>query len=184
MGGSASATVRNPASRRSGARTWGGHSPWPAGGTRPRRTRGGRRRLRGPGRLAGASGRARGGPSGDGPVPPRRDVVSRGRVRVVSAVDCAVVQRPSRGGRVRGLVGPVHPRGRCLLDGRGEDAMTGLDVLLAVAGGVATLLVIAGMILITPRGQVDMDRDAPSSQGSDLSRTAAADPPAHASGNA
>jgi hypothetical protein len=63
--------------------------------------------------------------------------------------------------------------------------MTGLDVLLAVAGGVATLLVIAGMILITPRGQVDMDRDAPSSQGSDLSRTAAADPPpAHASGNA
>ena len=33
--------------------------------------------------------------------------------------------------------------------------MTGLDVLLAVAGLAATALVVAGMILITPRGTVD-----------------------------
>ena len=30
--------------------------------------------------------------------------------------------------------------------------MTGLDVLLAVAGLAATALVVAGMILLTPRG--------------------------------
>jgi len=59
--------------------------------------------------------------------------------------------------------------------------VTGLDVLLALAGGVATLLVIAGMILITPRGEVDIKQDAPSSQGSDLSRAAVAEPPARAS---
>ena len=55
--------------------------------------------------------------------------------------------------------------------------MTGLDVLLAVAGAVATLLVVAEMILITPRGEVDLDRDAPSSQGSELSRAGTADAP-------
>ena len=33
--------------------------------------------------------------------------------------------------------------------------MTGLDVLLAVAGFTATLLVVAGMILLTPRGASD-----------------------------
>jgi hypothetical protein len=58
--------------------------------------------------------------------------------------------------------------------------MTGLEVVLAVAGAVATLLVIAGMILITPRGEVDINQDAPSSQGSELSRAGAADPPAAA----
>ena len=58
--------------------------------------------------------------------------------------------------------------------------MTGLEALLAAAGAVATLLVIAGMILITPRGEVDLDHDAPSSQGSELSRPGAADPPAAA----
>ena len=31
--------------------------------------------------------------------------------------------------------------------------MTGLEVLLAVAGFAATVLVVAGMILITPRGE-------------------------------
>ena len=56
--------------------------------------------------------------------------------------------------------------------------MTGLDVILAVAGALATFLVIAGMILITPRGEVDIDQDAPSMQGSELSRAGAADPPA------
>jgi hypothetical protein len=47
--------------------------------------------------------------------------------------------------------------------------MTGLDVLLAVAGGIATLLVIAGMILITPRGEVSLGQEASSDQGEDLS---------------
>ena len=62
--------------------------------------------------------------------------------------------------------------------------MTSLEVVLAVAGGVVTVLVIAGMILITPRGEVDIDQDAPSSQGSELSRAGAADPPGRASRNA
>jgi hypothetical protein len=62
--------------------------------------------------------------------------------------------------------------------------VSGLEVLLAVAGAAATLLVIAGMILITPRGQVDMQQDGPSSQGSELSRAATADPPPPAPTNA
>ena len=33
--------------------------------------------------------------------------------------------------------------------------MTGLDVLLAVAGLAATALVVAGMILLTPRGTIE-----------------------------
>ena len=33
--------------------------------------------------------------------------------------------------------------------------MTGLDMLLAVAGLAATALVVAGMILLTPRGTVE-----------------------------
>ena len=62
--------------------------------------------------------------------------------------------------------------------------MTGLDVLLAVAGAAATLLVIVGMILITPRGQADIEQDPPSSQGSNLSRAGGGDAPARASTNA
>jgi hypothetical protein len=34
-----------------------------------------------------------------------------------------------------------------------------MDVLVATAGAVATLLVIAGMILLTPRGEVEMERE-------------------------
>jgi hypothetical protein len=37
--------------------------------------------------------------------------------------------------------------------------MTGLDVLLAVAGVGVTALVGAGAILITPRGVVDVDAE-------------------------
>jgi hypothetical protein len=48
--------------------------------------------------------------------------------------------------------------------------MTALEVLLAVAGFAVTALVVAGMILITPRGEVDLHRDAPDSQGAQLSR--------------
>ena len=60
----------------------------------------------------------------------------------------------------------------------------GLDVLLAVAGAVATLLVIAGMILITPRGEVEMEREARSSQGADLSRADLGDAPPRPSASA
>jgi uncharacterized iron-regulated membrane protein len=56
--------------------------------------------------------------------------------------------------------------------------VTGLEVLLAVAGCAVTVLVIAGMILITPRGQVDLYRDATDSQGSNLSQADAPDPDA------
>jgi hypothetical protein len=48
--------------------------------------------------------------------------------------------------------------------------MSGLDVLLAVAGLIVTMLVVAGMILITPRGEVDLFGDATHSQGTALSR--------------
>ena len=48
--------------------------------------------------------------------------------------------------------------------------MTTLNVVLAVAGFAATVLVVVGMILITPRGAVDLDDDATDPQGEDLSR--------------
>ena len=54
--------------------------------------------------------------------------------------------------------------------------MTGLEVLLAVAGSAVTVLVIAGMILITPRGEVDLYGDATDPQGSNLSQADAPDP--------
>ena len=54
--------------------------------------------------------------------------------------------------------------------------MTGLEVLLAVAGVGVTALVVVAMILITPRGEVDLYGDAGDSQGEQLSRARAADP--------
>ena len=48
--------------------------------------------------------------------------------------------------------------------------MTGLEVLLAVAGLVVTVLVVAGMILITPGGEVELDGEVRDRQGADLSR--------------
>ena len=51
--------------------------------------------------------------------------------------------------------------------------MTGLDVLLAVAGLTATLLVVAGMILVTPRGSIDTFDDVAEPQGEELSRAEA-----------
>jgi hypothetical protein len=48
--------------------------------------------------------------------------------------------------------------------------VTGLDVLLAVVGCAVTALTIVGMVLITPRGGVDLYADEPDSQGADLSR--------------
>ena len=54
--------------------------------------------------------------------------------------------------------------------------MSGLDVFLAVAGLIVTVLVVAGMILITPRGEVDLFADASDSQGTELSRADAVSP--------
>jgi hypothetical protein len=54
--------------------------------------------------------------------------------------------------------------------------MTDLDVLLAVAGLAVTVLVVAGMILVTPRGAVDAFDDATDPQGAQLSRADAIDP--------
>jgi hypothetical protein len=48
--------------------------------------------------------------------------------------------------------------------------MTGLDLLLAVAGLAVTVLVVAGMILVTPRGAVDAFDDVIDSQGAEPSR--------------
>jgi hypothetical protein len=48
--------------------------------------------------------------------------------------------------------------------------MTELDVLLAVAGIIATLLVVVGMILVTPRGAIDTSDDVTDPQGEELSR--------------
>ena len=54
--------------------------------------------------------------------------------------------------------------------------MTDLDVLLAIAGSIATLLVVAGMILVTPSGAVETIDDVTDPQGEELSRVDAIDP--------
>jgi hypothetical protein len=54
--------------------------------------------------------------------------------------------------------------------------MTDLDVLLAVAGLIATLLVVAGMILVTPRGAIETFEDVTDGQGEELSQANAIDP--------
>lgn len=56
--------------------------------------------------------------------------------------------------------------------------MTDLDILLAVAGLTVTVLVVAAMILITPRGAGDAFDDVTDPQGAELSR-ADATRPAH-----
>jgi hypothetical protein len=56
--------------------------------------------------------------------------------------------------------------------------MSGLEVLVGVAGFGVTLLVVAAMILITPQGQVDVHEEAADPMGSDLSRATAPDRPA------
>ena len=55
--------------------------------------------------------------------------------------------------------------------------MTGLELLLAVAGLLVTVLVVAGMILITPRGAVSIHAGAADSHTANLSGAEAADPP-------
>jgi hypothetical protein len=56
--------------------------------------------------------------------------------------------------------------------------VTALEVLLAVAGLSVTTLVVAGMILLTPRGSVAVGADGSDSQGSELSRAGVSDPAA------
>jgi len=53
--------------------------------------------------------------------------------------------------------------------------MSDLDVLLAIAGIIVTTLVVAGMILITPRGSVDAFDDVRDPQGVELSQADAID---------
>ena len=49
--------------------------------------------------------------------------------------------------------------------------MSGLEIVLAIVGFTVTALVVVGMILITPRGEIDLhDADSNDPQGSDLSR--------------
>jgi len=55
--------------------------------------------------------------------------------------------------------------------------MTELDVLLAVAGLTATVLVVVGMILVTPRGAIDGFDDVTDPQGEELSQADAIDSP-------
>jgi len=61
--------------------------------------------------------------------------------------------------------------------------MTGLELLLAVAGLLVTVLVVAGMILITPHGTVSIHADAGDANASNLSRAVAPDPPPPAAPN-
>ncbi len=58
--------------------------------------------------------------------------------------------------------------------------MTALEVLLAVAGLGVTMLVIAGMILMTPRGQVEVHEAGTDPHGSNLSPTPGPDPSSRA----
>ena len=49
--------------------------------------------------------------------------------------------------------------------------MTGLEWLLAAVGFTVTALVVIGMILLTPRGEVELDdSDSHNGQGGELSR--------------
>jgi hypothetical protein len=52
--------------------------------------------------------------------------------------------------------------------------MSAIEVLLAITGFTVTALVVAGMILLTPRGQVAVHADDDDPQGSQLSEATAA----------
>ena len=54
--------------------------------------------------------------------------------------------------------------------------MSALDVFLAVVRLIVTVLVVAGMSLITPCGKVDLFGDATEPQGTELSRADAISP--------
>lgn len=46
--------------------------------------------------------------------------------------------------------------------------MSGVDLLLAAAGLLVTLLTLAGMVLLAPRGVVEVHTEGTDSQGSNL----------------
>jgi uncharacterized iron-regulated membrane protein len=48
--------------------------------------------------------------------------------------------------------------------------MTALEVVLGLVGLTVTALVVTGMVLLTPRGQVDLREETLERQGSELSR--------------
>ena len=54
--------------------------------------------------------------------------------------------------------------------------MNGVEVLIGIAGVVVTILVMVGMILITPRGVVEVHTEGEDPEGSNLSPQPA---PAH-----
>jgi hypothetical protein len=58
--------------------------------------------------------------------------------------------------------------------------MTGLELLVAIAGLLATVLVVVGMILITPHGAISIHAEAADSHSSNLSRAEAPDKPLQA----
>jgi hypothetical protein len=51
--------------------------------------------------------------------------------------------------------------------------MSSLNVLLAVAGAIVTILVIAGMVLLTQHEQVELYGEETDPQGAELSRAEA-----------
>jgi hypothetical protein len=55
--------------------------------------------------------------------------------------------------------------------------MNGVDVLLAVAGTLVTLLTLAGMVLLVPRGVVEVHAEGTDGHGSNLSPLPARRPP-------
>ena len=55
--------------------------------------------------------------------------------------------------------------------------MNGLNALIGVAGCVVTVLVVAGMILLTPRGAVEVHAEGTDPDGSNLSPKATPDEP-------
>jgi hypothetical protein len=58
--------------------------------------------------------------------------------------------------------------------------MSGVEVLLAVAGTLVTLLTLAGMVLLAPRGVVEVHTEGTDSHGSNLSPVPARPPEAGA----
>lgn len=61
--------------------------------------------------------------------------------------------------------------------------MSGIDVLLALVGGLVTALTLAGMVLLTPRGTVEVHTEGTDPQGSNLSPVPEERAPARAPAN-
>src|SRR3954447_12044561 len=98
----------------------------------------------------------------DRPPSPRGDALPCRRRRVVRPVHHPVVHRESPGRGLRRPVGAIDPGRRSVLDGR---EWTGPpmspDVVIGIVGVIVTILVVVGMILITPRGVETSNSPAP-----------------------